>query len=98
MFLSLLAKRKDFIQIKIKMVAVTNIINFELPAQILANGSDPITKLRKKSNPPNQIKTPITTTICMNNIFFVGTFIARIANNIKRNPNIDGMKEVKEVL
>ena len=56
MFLSLLAKRKDFIHIKIKMVAVTNIINFELPAQILANGSDPVTKLRKKSNHQRKIE------------------------------------------
>ena len=83
---------------KIKMVAVTNIINFELPAQILVNGSDPITKLRKKSDPPNQINTPNTTTICMYNIFFAGTFIARIANNVMRTPNIDGIKEVKELL
>jgi hypothetical protein len=82
--LDFLAKRKDFIQLTIKISPVRNIINLELPAQILVNGFDPINKLRKKSAPPNMVNKPMTATICMNSICFFGIFKARIEKRVKK--------------
>ena len=83
-------------QVKIKMVPVRNITNFELLAQTLSKRLDPTNKPRKKSAPPKITKRAITTTICMNNILFFGNLNARTEKKAKKKPKIDGIREVND--
>tara|TARA_B100000927_G_scaffold77407_1_gene61672 strand:+ start:222 stop:476 length:255 start_codon:yes stop_codon:yes gene_type:complete len=51
-----------------------------------------------KSRPPKKITSPNITTICINNFFLVGNFIAKNEKIIIGKANIEGIKDVKDVL
>ncbi len=85
----------DFIFKKEKIDPVTNKVNFEIPAQQIANASEiPL----RKSNPPRNITKPIMTTICISNLLLLGIWIARRDSIRIGRPNIEGIKEVTELL
>tara|TARA_B100000579_G_scaffold396082_1_gene374589 strand:- start:344 stop:634 length:291 start_codon:yes stop_codon:yes gene_type:complete len=51
-----------------------------------------------KSNPPKKTINPTSTTMCMNNFFFDGTFIAKREKTRIAKPKKEGMNDVNELL
>ena len=74
------------------MVKKKNIANFDLPAQTLANGLDPINNSRKKLAPQNVTKRAMATTIWMNNILLSRNLNARIEKSVNETPKTDRIK------
>ena len=81
---------------KIKMIPVKNIINFELPAQTLVNGLDPKNNPLKKSAPPSVMKKAMTTTICIKSFFLFENLSERNEKTVNKSPKIDGIRDVKD--
>ena len=74
---------------------VKSSISFERSAQKLSNRTFIDLNI---SNPPKKTINPTSTTMCMNNFFFDGTFIAKREKTRIAKPKKEGMNDVNELL
>ena len=74
---------------------VKSSISFERSAQKLSNRTFIDLNI---SNPPKKTINPMSTTMCMNNFFFDGTFIAKREKTRITKPKKEGMNDVNELL
>ena len=74
---------------------VKSSISFERSAQKLSNRTFIDLNM---SNPPKKTINPTSTTMCMNNFFFDGTFIAKREKTRITKPKKEGMNDVNELL
>ena len=77
---------------------VNRSINFELPTKIFPNGSEPVTKLLKKSKPPRKHSRPKITTMCINNFCLLGYRLERNPSKQMGMPSMAGIQEVTDWL